>query len=642
MKKLLVLLLFLVCVGTLSAQNVQDTKSLVLSKESFKLEQTDALSGVNIDPVGKDPSNRPCARIKLGINRMTPEEIAKVQVRIVGGNVVLTKRVPMLEKGGLELEMTARNVTFYLYHPVLGESNTVTVPLEGGQVYLMDAWAEQSLPLTVFCARSGAEVYLDGVYRGVIDNAEHTLTIPGVMAGRHRLKVAAGEDVEEQDIELSSAKAFFNVELKSTAHLQQYVIFKVNPENALVKFDGSTLVPNAGVAQKLVKFGTYSYSVVAKDYYETSGQVTVNSTAAPKEVNITLNPAFGWINVSGRSSTGAHVYIDDEYAGKAPIKSGRLASGVHSIRIIKDLHDEYNMSVTVSDGEVTEVSPSLQANYASVKLLTSDQKAQIRINDEVKGTGSWSGHLSPGTYRIEVAKDSHESTFETIEVKKGDEIELQLQAPSPISGSLGVSSVPSGANVYIDNVLVGKTPYYSPEVLVGSHTVTVSMIGYDDYTEKVVISQGQNTEKSIVLKTGRSAKLQPVTYSRRRSRIWDDNSGYMGMAGFRIGWLFPADCAGGFFETTQGLQINTNHFLGVHLGMLDGDALDSMLAFGLDYRWFWSDDTLFTGYLGIKAGFPYLIDISVGYKLTMIDYFVSISPVALMFGLEIIWPLRDW
>ena len=190
-------------------------------------------------------------------------------------------------------------------------------------------------------------------------------------------------------------------------------------------------------------------------------------------------------------------------------------------------------------------------------------------------------------------------------------------------------------------MLVGKTPYYSPEVLVGSHTMTVSMIGYDDYTEKVVISQGQNTEKSIVLKTGRSARLQPVTYSRRRSRIWDDNSGYMGMAGFRVGGLFPVDCAGGYFETTQGYQINTNHFLGVHLGMLDGDALDSMLAFGLDYRWFWSDDTWSTGYLGVKAGFPYLIDLTVGYKLAFINYSVSISLVGFLFGMEFIWPLRD-
>ena len=439
MKKLSVLLLAIVCAVYVSAQSAKDSKSLVLSQESFRLEQTDALTGINIDPIGKDPSNRKCARIKMGINRLTPEEIAKVQVKIVGGNVVLTKRVPMRDRGGLELEMTARNATFYLYHPVLGESNTVTVPLEEDKVYLIDAWAEQSLPMTVFCARGGAEVYVDGVYRGKIDNADHTLTVTGIMAGKHNLKVVSGSDVAEKDIELTSDKVFFNVELRSTAHLQQFLVFNVSPENALVELDGETLVVNGGVAQKLVKFGTYSYSVIAKDYYKTTGQVTVNSTASPKEVNVTLKPAFGWINVSGRSSDGAAVYIDNEYVGKAPVKSGRLSNGVHSVKIIKNLHKEYNTKVTVTDGETVELNPSLAPNYATVYLKTPDVSAQIRINNEVKGTGSWNGQLSPGTYRIEVAKDRHVSSFETIEVKAGDALTLNLAAPAPISGTLAIS-----------------------------------------------------------------------------------------------------------------------------------------------------------------------------------------------------------
>lgn len=489
MKKLFAFLGIIIWTWCLDAQTVHDSKSLILSQDSFRLEQTDALTNVNIDPIGKDPSNRRCARIKMGINRMTPEEISKVQVKVVGGNVVLTKRVPMRDRGGLELEMTARNATFYLYHPVLGESNTVTVPLEADKVYLIDAWAEQSLPMTVFCARGGAEVYLDGIYRGVIDNVDHTLTITGVMSGKHHLKVASGSDVTEQDIELTSDKVFFNVELKSTAHLQQFLVFNVEPKNALVEVDGETWVVNDGIAQKLVKFGTYSYTVVAKDYHKTTGQVTVNSTAAPKEVNVALKPAFGWVNVTGRSSSGAVVYVDNEYVGKAPIRSGRLSSGVHSVKIIKDLHKEYGTSVTVTDGNVVELNPTLESNYATLNLKTSDVAAQIRINNEVKGTGSWIGHLSPGTYRIEVAKDRHVSSFETIEVKAGDALTLNLPAPTPISGTLAITSLPSGASVYIDGTLVGKTPYYMPDALVGSHTVAVSKAGYSDWHGNIVIAK---------------------------------------------------------------------------------------------------------------------------------------------------------
>ena len=646
MKKLFAFLGIIIWTWCLDAQTVHDSKSLILSQDSFRLEQTDALTNVNIDPIGKDPSNRRCARIKMGINRMTPEEISKVQVKVVGGNVVLTKRVPMRDRGGLELEMTARNATFYLYHPVLGESNTVTVPLEADKVYLIDAWAEQSLPMTVFCARGGAEVYLDGIYRGVIDNVDHTLTITGVMSGKHHLKVASGSDVTEQDIELTSDKVFFNVELKSTAHLQQFLVFNVEPKNALVEVDGETWVVNDGIAQKLVKFGTYSYTVVAKDYHKTTGQVTVNSTAAPKEVNVALKPAFGWVNVTGRSSSGAVVYVDNEYVGKAPIRSGRLSSGVHSVKIIKDLHKEYGTSVTVTDGNVVELNPTLESNYATLNLKTPDVAAQIRINNEVKGTGSWIGHLSPGTYRIEVAKDRHVSSFETIEVKAGDALTLNLPAPTPISGTLAITSLPSGASVYIDGTLVGKTPYYMPDALVGSHTVAVSKAGYSDWHGTIVIEEGKHTEEVVTLKQGTSFKLEPEKHARtatksntkykRASLFRNNDTGYLGGFGMEIGWDMSAV---NYFKltTSQGYQFDKSFYLGAYAGYtldfyekLTGDMM--LPIFGIDARMLFGYSRVGYSYLGVRLYYPFIMDVYYGYSFGVFGLLVSVNQYSLNVG----------
>ena len=614
----------------------QETKSLHLSQDSFRLEQTDALTNVNIDPIRKDPSNRKCARIKLGINRMTPDEIAKVQVKTVGGNVVLTKRVPMTHRGGLEIEMTARTATFYLYHPTLGESNTVTVSLEGDKVYLMDAWAEQSLPMTVFCARGGAEVYVDDVYRGKIDNVDHTLTVTGIMAGMHKIRVQSGNDVTEQEVELTSDKVFFNVELKSTAHLQQFVVFNVTPANALVELDGETLVVNGGVAQKLVKFGTYSYSVVAKNYHKTAGHVTVNSTAAPKEVNVVLSPAFGWVNVSGRSVSGANVYIDNEYIGKAPIKSGNLSSGVHSVKIVKDLHKEYNTDVEVKDGATVELSPALKANFATVRVKTPDATAKIRVNNVVKGTGSWTGQLSPGSYRIEVSKDCHTSVFESIEVKEGDDVSLDLDAPTPISGTLAISTVPSGAHVYIDGVFAGYTPYYKPDALVGSHTVTIAKEGYKDKTVHVSIEEGKNTERFINMETGISAMLEPKKLTSIKRKYDNPDRGYMGTASMNFGYGFVNGYFSGVYQTTQGYQFNSYLFLGAQLGMfLDEEGV--LPVTGVDFRWFWSDDKWGTGYMSLKIGYPYIADVTVGYRVDFFGFGVSVGAMGIMGALEFFW-----
>ncbi|MBQ2703812.1 MAG: hypothetical protein IJF63_08160, partial [Alistipes sp.] len=87
----------------------QEAKHLLeIDATSFRPVQTDALSGVAIDKIELDRSKRPCARIKLHVNRMTPEQINQIQVMPIGGNVIVMKRNLAVEGTGLIIEMTAK------------------------------------------------------------------------------------------------------------------------------------------------------------------------------------------------------------------------------------------------------------------------------------------------------------------------------------------------------------------------------------------------------------------------------------------------------------------------------------------------------------------------------------------------------
>ena len=95
----------------------QSAKLLEIDASSFAPVQTDVLSGVAIDKIGTDPSRRPCARIKMHVNRMNKEEINGLSVRTVGGSVVVTKCIVASEGNGLIIELTAKAPTrFYLHH----------------------------------------------------------------------------------------------------------------------------------------------------------------------------------------------------------------------------------------------------------------------------------------------------------------------------------------------------------------------------------------------------------------------------------------------------------------------------------------------------------------------------------------------
>ena len=85
----------------------QTQHSIIIDETSFRAVQVDARTGVGIDKIPRDNSNRPCTRIKMHVNRMTRAEIDDLQVRPVGGNVVVMKQTVAAEGNGLIIELTA-------------------------------------------------------------------------------------------------------------------------------------------------------------------------------------------------------------------------------------------------------------------------------------------------------------------------------------------------------------------------------------------------------------------------------------------------------------------------------------------------------------------------------------------------------
>lgn len=489
------LLIYLIC----SPLSAQVGSTLTLDESSFRLEQTDALAGVNIDPIGKDRSNRECFRLKLRLDRMTPEDIAKVEVKIIGGNVVMMSRTVASGGNGLILEMTARPVRFYIKHSSLGESNTVNINPEGNKVYIMDGWADQKLTVVVSCAKAGADVWMDGVYRGKTGQ-NMAINIPDVMAGHHTVKVQAGQDTAEQQIEVSSTNVLFNIELQSAAHLQQFVVFRVTPEDAMVEFADEMLFVSGGMAQKLVRYGTYNYVVEARNYYTETGTVTVGETTGKKLVEVNLKPSFGRVEVKGASVSGAYVYIDKQRLGTAPLLSEALAPGMHNVRIVKDMYNSYEEDVEVREGQTVIVSPELEKNFAELTLF-SQEGAAIWVDGEFKGNGIWTGTLTSGLHAIECRKEGYALMTESLNVEpemSGERI--TLSSMKPLYGILQVSSTPMMSDVYMDGVNIGQTPIYLPEALVGRHELKIRMNGYEDWISTINITEGQLSEVNGTLK----------------------------------------------------------------------------------------------------------------------------------------------
>ncbi len=69
----------------------------------------------------------------------------------------------------------------------------------------------------------------------------------------------------------------------------------------------------------------------------------------------------------------------------------------------------------------------------------------------------------------------------------------------PARGTLVVTCPQAGAEVLVDEALVGTTPIDALELDAGSHTLRVRLPGYSEYTDVVTITRGDTAEVAVEL-----------------------------------------------------------------------------------------------------------------------------------------------
>ena len=501
MRRIIFILSFLFLVASITMY-AQGGSTLVLDESSFAPVNQNAITGLNIDPIAKDRSNRECARVKIHVTRMTAEDIAGISVRTVGGNILVMRKEIAAGGNGIIVEMTARpGVRFYLHHDIFGESNVVTVDLEGNKEYKIEAWCNLFQTITVACDRIGAGVFLDGRYKGVIGD-QGVLVIPDVTTGLHQINVADSSDEASMSIEVTRSNVYFSIALQDSSSLQQFVLFRVDPADATVELDGSVLPVNDGTASKMMRFGTYRYRVYAPRYHPAEGTVTVNSTEHRSEVDVILKPAVGVLEITDNQSVnGADVYVDDEYIGKAPLTTSRLSSGSHKIRFVKPMYEPYEQYITIYEGKTLAISPELEADFVKV-TLKAVPGSEIWVNGVYKGVDSWTGDLAKGACRFEVRKAGHRTAYLSRDLNSTSPITIDLPAPEPVYGQLVIDSTPAMAIVEISGMNPRETPVIIPKMLVGTHEVRIKKDGYQDYVTTVTVSEGKTAEIKASLKKG--------------------------------------------------------------------------------------------------------------------------------------------
>lgn len=310
---------------------------------------------------------------------------------------------------------------------------------------------------------------------------------------------------------LTMSRVKTTIEHNITKQGFQFIVTPPN-ENAIVKLkkaDSSSdyelwgAVDETGSIDKFMDFGIYDYIVSAENYVSSTGRVTLSDSKNTHVEKIILKPNFGFLVVNDTYGiSGAQLFVDDVKVGTVPYRDAnkRWNCGEHKIAITNgDLYKPFNTTFTILQGDTTRLSPKLESDFAQTTIRV-DADAEIFIDGKSKGRKTWTGPLKAGKYVVECKQDRHRPSSISINVKADKAETFEVPVPIAITGSLYVSSSPSGATIEIDGKDVGTTPQLIQDVLIGNHEVSLIRQNYKRETTTVTIKEGQTENLSQKLK----------------------------------------------------------------------------------------------------------------------------------------------
>ncbi len=353
---------------------------------------------------------------------------------------------------------------------------------------------------------SGASVYFDGTYQGTTPTTVSVFTTgsPG-----HTLSLSlSGYQTYTQSISGNPGDGqtitIFATLTPTIGSQTGYYQISSSPSNADVYFDGN-YKGTTPVTVEVSTTGTPGHTInVYKSGYQSFSQFYSGNPSAGQTVYVyaSLTPVQSTGSVYVTSSpSGASIYLDDAYQGTTPMTVTSVATGSHTIRISRSGYQTYTGTVSVSSGSTTTVSvslPPISSSVGSLYMTSNPSGAQVYVDSTYRGTTPTTvGSLSPGTHAVLLRLSGYSDFSGTATIYAGQTTTMSANlvqvTPTTSVGTLAISSSPSAAEVYVDNVFRGYTPLTLTDIPPGSHAITLSLAGYQNWLGNVQVSGGQTT-----------------------------------------------------------------------------------------------------------------------------------------------------
>ena len=213
----------------------------------------------------------------------------------------------------------------------------------------------------------------------------------------------------------------------------------------------------------------------------------------------------------------AEIFIDNQKAGTGYASKAVSIGAEHRYKVQSDDYWPKEGQVYFEKREEKLINVELEPNIGYITIKTEPTEADVFVDKQKVGVTPYiMQKIKLGNHVIELRKTGCETYADMVTVKTGEvnkQLEnVKLTAVQVPTGSLEITSNPSGAVVTINGRQYGQTPKTFTDLEIGTYIVDFSKEGYQNLSQTVTVKEGKKETLAVTMSKQQQQVVQtPVT-----------------------------------------------------------------------------------------------------------------------------------
>lgn len=283
----------------------------------------------------------------------------------------------------------------------------------------------------------------------------------------------------------------------------EFVVFETSPAGASVYINDNLkgitpLTVPLKEGNYLCKLELPMYKVDEFDLNVRAGE-TINVYKTLEELDI-----FGMVNIV--TDEFAEIYIDNQKMGSGKY-SGKTIEGVHIIELRAENHKTFVKEILVVAKRDYNIERYLEKMLGTISIQSFPAGASILVDGEYMGTTPrFVRDIPVGNRQVTLEKEGYVTETKNIEVIYDKTAEYSFELKQ--GRMLTIKTEPTGADLYVNNVLIGTTPAVFSLDYSKHNKIKISKNGFQTIYDE--LPQGSLLKE----KTFKLEKSRPITINK--------------------------------------------------------------------------------------------------------------------------------